>query len=462
MSGPTTVQPPSSGLHLNTNLSSSGQANNNGDEQDGTEPSKQPKQHVLIRHPDEDPNVALSTLKAFKVDRLQCVWALPASQIDDSFVREQYSKLLLYAYRAIHRHFAEEVNFAITEERWASVSPWAMRHVIENDYTLEEYVESVARPHPVGQSPWDTLLASRRERRHVLVAVVLRMLHEHAFDELLFGASRDQAKILRNQDRDLVSADAFKRATMRAEYINMFLERNNYVPSQFWAAVDDLTYRIVMQLYPTYAWISTSWRRSRRRSNPQKLFQSIHNVVAHAGWLAVQIRRVPASVVVFDWAAPGERWMPTYKHCDSEIFQQSVSRVEREDEEKRRLGREPPSHVGRVLVSIAPRVERYAAAKGGRVRSVLHPVRCVCYYGIENEAMDANTGNVGLRGYSQLMKHRRERREFYRVGFKHAFGVVLVAWVVWMIMLAITNITTLTNLGRVEVEKIWWSGIWRK
>ncbi|KAL2755753.1 hypothetical protein ACRALDRAFT_1076757 [Sodiomyces alcalophilus JCM 7366] len=444
MSKPNSVQPQSSGPQLGTNLpslkdppgsiqSSSDQANDN-EAEDETKESKEPPRRVIIRHPEEDPNI-LSTLKSFKVDRLQCVWTLPETQIDDSFVREQYSKLLLYAYRAIHRHFAEEVNFALREERWTSVSPWAMRHVIENDYTFEKYVEMVARPHTIGYSPWDTLLASRRERRHVLVAVVLRMLHEHVFSELLFGASPDQAKILRKQDRDFVSEDGFKRATMRAEYVKTFLDRNNHVPSRFWAAVDDLTYRIVLQLYPTYSWIGHSWRRSRRRTNVHKFYQSTHNVVAHAGWLAVQIRRAPASMVLFDWAVPGQRWNPTHKHCDSEVFQQSLSSVEKAEEPARKEGRELPGHLGRVLVSIAPRVERYAAVKGGRVHSVLHPVRCVCYYGMEDDVMDANTCNVGLRGYSQLMKHRRETREFYRVSLYHAVAVASVAWIVWMIIL---------------------------
>lgn len=225
----------------------------------------------------------------------------------------------------------------------------------------------------------------------------------------------------------------FKRATMRAEYVEMFLDRNHHVPPQFWAAVDDLTYRIVLQLYPTHAWIRHSWRRIHRRSNVQKLYQSMHNLVAHAGWLAVQIRRAPASMVLFDWAVPGQRWVPTYKHCDSEVFQNSVSSVGDEDERARKAGRDVPNHLGRVLVSIAPRVVRYAAVQGGRVQSVLHPVRCVCYYGIEDDVMDANTCNVGLRGYSQLMKHRRETREFYRVSFWHAITVIAVACVLVMI-----------------------------
>lgn len=176
-------------------------------EKDEANDSKRPLKHVTLRHPDEDANIALSKLKTSKVDRLPCVWTLPENQIDDSFIREQYSKLLLYVYKAIHRHFAEEANFALGVERRTSASPWAMRHVIEDDYTFEKYVEMVARPHPVGPSPWDTMLVSRRERRHLLVAVVLRMLHEHVFSELLFGASQEQAKILRNQDRDFVLED---------------------------------------------------------------------------------------------------------------------------------------------------------------------------------------------------------------------------------------------------------------
>lgn len=69
------------------------------------------------------------------------------------------------------------------------------------------YASLVARQdnnHPAG---WDVLLAKGRYRKFLMVAVLVRLLQEQVFDELLFGADRGTKRMLEAQDECYIEMD---------------------------------------------------------------------------------------------------------------------------------------------------------------------------------------------------------------------------------------------------------------
>lgn len=140
-----------------------------------------------------DRDEILQELGNFRAEQVPLDWDVSRKSLDGRFVTKHYRQIYKAVYQAIRQHFPSG------EADWEGHGPWEAPSVIENDYTFEVYVEQVARPESHFAKPWDRLM-KYPERTHVLAAVVFKMLHDHVFSELLFGASDEEAKDLATQD----------------------------------------------------------------------------------------------------------------------------------------------------------------------------------------------------------------------------------------------------------------------
>lgn len=132
------------------------------------------------------------------------LWNTPIRHLTDDFFGKNAEKLLLDINRLTMNHFYVGKD---DPEILSSVSPWAMGTVIKGDTSLERYVEKIARPDMTWVTPWDKIFL-RKEVRHSLVAgLIMRILEDHVFSRLLFGADDSAAKLLGEQDRDFLDQD---------------------------------------------------------------------------------------------------------------------------------------------------------------------------------------------------------------------------------------------------------------
>lgn len=163
--------------------------------------SKPPKnnsgQHIppLVSLPRRQ-NLNLDDLRAFEPGRLDLQWITPSQRLDDQFFTEHYASVASNIKQLVKNLF-----------RCGDLPPdgsvWATTRKHHGEkFHLERIVGMVARPDPMDPTPWEDLMTSKAKRFCVMRAVIMLVLEEQVFSELLFGATKKQSEQLHAQDSD--------------------------------------------------------------------------------------------------------------------------------------------------------------------------------------------------------------------------------------------------------------------
>ncbi|KAL6786229.1 hypothetical protein J3E68DRAFT_421256 [Trichoderma sp. SZMC 28012] len=172
---------------------------------------------------------------------------------------------------------------------------------------------------------------------------MMMMLEKHVFSDLLFGAGPEHAELLRMEDSSMINVEGFRRTALRADTNRVYLEATGGVPPLFWKRVNKLTAQIVTLLSPLSAALGEDAMSS-------SSYQTLHDIVALAGWLNLAIRLSP-KITVFEWVQPGE----TYQHSHLCVGEEKMPSSELYDTRSRT----------RVMISTAPKISRHAPAVKG-------------------------------------------------------------------------------------------------
>lgn len=219
------------------------------------------------------------------------------------------------------------------------------------------------------------------------------------------------------------------RAQLNTVYLKM---KRGGVPPMFWEEVDRTTTRLVSLLLPAYAYTAGS---SDCDLPPiQQLYQWLHDVVAHAGWLNVSIRLSP-SIVVMEWSSPGERARTEEVNLSPASFEHSRRKAENNL-------RGPDSSsislrwTARVKISVGPKIVRHSRAKpmetgvmstkGVASYTVMKP-HVVYYQGCQRDEEERKL-YITLPDYLQQLRDRKKEPPFTAALIIMLVAIVAAWW----------------------------------
>ncbi|KAF5233399.1 hypothetical protein FAUST_8209 [Fusarium austroamericanum] len=178
------------------------------------------------------------------------------------------------------------------------MSPW----LIEYPEEFLKHVELVAHP-DARSGKWERLLRNGDERVNLIAAIIFKIFDQKIFSPLLFGAESKHMETLKNSDTELINAEGFERSAVFSHTSRAWLRKNNGMPPLFWQEVDKLCTQTLTMLLPLHEYVKKT--AISKPVTTTQLYQSLHDIIAYAGWISVCIRMSPA-VVSIDWNIPGE------------------------------------------------------------------------------------------------------------------------------------------------------------
>ncbi|KAL4730789.1 hypothetical protein ACLX1H_002828 [Fusarium chlamydosporum] len=330
---------------------------------------------------------------------------LDFKDLDQDFPDEYYEILFndLYTeiFSLVHSAFLPGGKPAVTQ-----TSPWLREYPEE----FLRYVELVAHPNTrAGQ--WDLLLRDGNERVNLLTAIIFRVLDRKVFSSLLFGAGGMHDETLEKSDTALIIAEGFQRSSLRSHTTRTWLRTStsNGEPPRFWEEVDELCNRMVAMLLPIYAYANDIT--SSKSTHSLKLYQSLHDVIAYAGWLSVLVRLSPA-IVSIDWTAPGDRYSMGQANSCHDAYVNSKVAIIRQDMDSGEFearSRQVMS-AARVKISVTPKIVRHkpvpktVAARGVTSYTIMKP-HVVYYQGYRLEK-EEKQAFISLPDYIKQLRDR--------------------------------------------------------
>lgn len=132
-------------------------------------------------------------------EELHKSWETDDGVMGDDFFASHAEKLVGKISLLVATHFKQgPVRFP------DDACPWGLKDGGEEDTALEQYAKRIARPDMLYGRPWDSLLTSEDSRFLLLLGIIMRMLDDHVFSRMLFGASPEQERELQDMDQDQV------------------------------------------------------------------------------------------------------------------------------------------------------------------------------------------------------------------------------------------------------------------
>ncbi|KAK4202505.1 hypothetical protein QBC40DRAFT_347057 [Triangularia verruculosa] len=271
---------------------------------------------------------------AWRPTRLGFTLPLPedGSEVGNEWFGAVWQDLYLRVSHFAELYFGEGLGFGEAVPNGGDI--WDRRGVwdgIGGKKELVWLVSQVARQDNAIRGGWDALLARAVTRKLTIVGMVAKLLQQWVFDELLFGADESIGEILRAQDEGLVQVEGYRRKRDRAEAISAYF-RGRDLPELFWDEVDKRSIAITMRLLPFLKLMDKNFNNSRAKSL-QGFHQQIHDIVAQAGYIAVQMAR---SKDIFYFSAPflGQTWDVDHNQVDDRVWVNSSEAVYRLDKYK--------------------------------------------------------------------------------------------------------------------------------
>ncbi|KAK3388880.1 hypothetical protein B0T20DRAFT_385801 [Sordaria brevicollis] len=222
--------------------------------------------------------------------------------------------LMRRVYRWTEKYFEEgrDVNVGAKSVRdWSNL--WKQAGVSDH---FVHYASLVARQdnnHPAG---WDVLLAKGTHRKLLMAGVLVRVLQEQVWDDLLFGADRNTKRMLEAQDECYIDMDGYARTELRSQAVRTALGEYILTPN-FWPAVDKLAIQTTALFSPMLKFISNEFE---IRIDPLEFHQDIHDIVAEAGYFNIAMR-LSRDVFRFNWPLPGDGWSTEIENVDDVPFE---------------------------------------------------------------------------------------------------------------------------------------------
>ncbi|KAJ4263607.1 hypothetical protein NW762_006430 [Fusarium torreyae] len=273
-------------------------------------------------------------------------------QLDQDFPDEHYelhfSNLYVEIYALVQSAFCPG-----SSSRGPSASPWLREYPEE----FIRYVELVAHP-DARAGRWERLLRDGDERSNLLQAIIFKILDTRVFSQLLFGADSEHDETLQLSDTALRNAEGFRRSSLRSHTTRTWLRTSNGEPPHFWKEVDKLCTQTLALLLPVYTY-TAKFTNYEPISIPD-LYQSLHDVIAYAGWLSVCIRMSPA-IVASNWVIPGEPYEMNQVNTCQAAYETSKGAAQQHQMRLRQRKRnsERMMSAARVKISITPEIVRH-------------------------------------------------------------------------------------------------------
>ncbi|RGP80319.1 hypothetical protein FLONG3_1468 [Fusarium longipes] len=300
-------------------------------------------------------------------------------------------------------------------------SPWLREYPEE----FLRYVELVAHP-DARTNHWERLLCDKDERVCLLMAIIFRILDKKVFSTLLFGAGPIHGETLKNSDTELIYAEGFERSSLRSHSTRTWLKTTYGVPPLFWQEVDKLCTQMLAMLLPFFNYVKEA--SPCEAISTSELYQSLHDVVAYAGWLSVCIRMSPA-IISIDWTIPGELYSAKFVNMSQEAYETSKKRARVYDKYDIRPWSMRKLSTARVKISVTPKIVRHKplpeslAINGITSYTIMKP--SVVFYEGYNLEQDERKAFISLPDYIQKL------RDLSCVPRYTALAIILVT-LIWM------------------------------
>ncbi|CEI63916.1 hypothetical protein FVEN_g9211 [Fusarium venenatum] len=338
-------------------------------------------------------------------------------QLNQDFADEQYevflNKLNVEVYVIAQMAFLPGGSAGATRR-----SPWLKQYPEE----FIKHVELVAHP-DARSGHWEKVLRNGDERVNLIVAILFRIIDKSIFSPLLFGADPKLCKTLQNSDTELINAEGFERSAVLSHTSRAWLRKNNGEPPLFWQEVDKLCWQSLAMLLPFYDYVEET---AVSKPMPKtELYQSLHDLFAHAGWISVCMRMSPA-IISIDWNIPGEPFSTELINNSQEAYEASLDAAKAHEAsvEKARqyqmmvlgVSGKPRPHIRqvksapRVKITVTPTMVRHKPLpktmniKGVTSYTIMKP-SVVFYEGFKLEG-DENKAYTSLPVYIQKLRDR--------------------------------------------------------
>ncbi|KAF4984755.1 hypothetical protein FZEAL_116 [Fusarium zealandicum] len=319
--------------------------------------------------------------------------------LPDEFYEIHFNTLFVEIYSLVERFFCPDGDAVASK-----TSPWLRKFPEE----FIKYVELLARPDPHA-GKWERILRDRTERSFLLQGIIFKVLDSGVFSHLLFGAGSEHGKMLQSTDAALVDAEGFRRSNLRAHTNRTYLEASRGDPSLFWDEVDKLCTQALALLKPAYTYAAEI--NTKEPSPIAQLHQSLHDVIAYAGWLNV-CTRLSSAIVSYNWVIPGEPYSMSHVNLCQEAYTFSKEAAQRHQERlrTRRPNDVQQGSVARVKISVTPEIVRHkpvpeSVASHGMTSYTIMKPHVVYYEGLELDA-EEERAFMSLPDYIRRLRDR--------------------------------------------------------
>ncbi|KAK1782690.1 hypothetical protein QBC45DRAFT_191594 [Copromyces sp. CBS 386.78] len=239
-----------------------------------------------------------------------------------------WTDLMRRAYRWAEKYFDNQgADVGVSAKSVKDWTPNLWKQAGVSDQFVH-YASLVARQdnnHPAG---WDVLLAKGRYRKFLVVGVLVRLLQEQVFDELLFGADRETKRMLEAQDECYIEMDGYLRTEMRSQSVRAALGEYILTPN-FWPEVDKLAIQTTALFSPLIRFMDVELE---KRIDPLEFHQEIHDIIAEAGYFNIAMR-LSRDVFRFNWPLPGDAWSFEVENVDDVPFEISRAWADKHEED---------------------------------------------------------------------------------------------------------------------------------
>ncbi|EFW99431.1 hypothetical protein CMQ_7799 [Grosmannia clavigera kw1407] len=327
-----------------------------------------------------------------------------------------------------HAHFRSEMSKPAGNEKW---SPWETAMPPQ----FLHYAAEISRKDDY-DGGWEILLIDPRQRSHMVMGIVAKVLEEHVTSDLLFGASEHHHNALSAADRNMLQEEGYFRKFKRSEEVRQILDGEILTP-RFWEKVDHLTAGTAAMLLPLFniqrqlAVASHTSQKQSPRTGILVMYQQLHDIIALAGYASICMAWSP-SIFKLEFPEPGQQLDHSQDRVDDEyVFGPSLKRAIREDKNASKAANTPSksvlkhdsalfNRIAKIKIVLWPAIRRYKphwgmhSASGKRIIdgqsgpnaatvTVLTKSQNVYYAGKNTGAADTDEGLPTLAAHSHRL-----------------------------------------------------------
>lgn len=139
----------------------------------------------------------LSDLKGFRPTQLRFLLSHPKDEEKDGWFEEHFRDL----YARVNNFATVHFGLMKTPTNYRK-SAWV--HNFSSEFI--DYASAISRQDPV-VGGWEGMMRDETTRAYLCMGIIAKVLENHVFSELLFGADEEQKKALKGHDEDTLDSD---------------------------------------------------------------------------------------------------------------------------------------------------------------------------------------------------------------------------------------------------------------